>query len=184
MGSVSEILQHDHPLLRQTAQPVADGADPQVQAVCRRLVDWCQRAHGVGLAAPQIGISQQIIVVASHPNPRYPDAPTMTPTVLINPTLLAHSDDRVLGWEGCLSVPQQRGQVWRYRTVEVAYTDPQGRPQRAVWHDFVARIFQHEADHLIGRLFLDRLDAAHPPCPEMVYHQRFLKKTGQPETLE
>lgn len=177
MDSVAEILQHGHPLLRQMAQPVVDGADPHVQAVGRRLVDLCQRAHGVGLAAPQIGVAQQIIVVASHPNARYPDAPTMAPTVLINPTLLAHSDDRVLGWEGCLSVPQQRGQVWRYRTVEVAYTDLQGRSQQVVWQDFVARIFQHEADHLAGLVFLDRLDVAHPPCSERAYQRAFLKKT-------
>jgi len=83
----------------------------------------------------------------------------MEPTALINPRLVSHSDEQDKGWEGCLSVPGVRGRVSRYREVEVEYIDRWGRTQRQVWQDFVARIFQHEADHLAGKVFLDRLES-------------------------
>jgi len=123
------------------------------------LVATTAEANGVGLAAPQMGYSIQVLVIASRPNLRYPHAPTMEPTALINPRLVSHSDEQDKGWEGCLSVPGVRGRVSRYREVEVEYIDRWGRTQRQVWQDFVARIFQHEADHLAGKVFLDRLES-------------------------
>ena len=150
------ILQWGHPLLRQPAQPVRDVADPQVQQLARDLVDVCRAAQGVGLAAPQIGVSLQMLVVASRPNPRYPDAPLMEPLVMINPELMAQAQDRVWGWEGCLSVPQQRGLVARAPWVQVQYINLQGEVVTQEFTGFVARIVQHEWDHLQGTLFLDR----------------------------
>jgi len=97
-----------------------------------------------------------VLIVASRPNPRYPEAPQMQPLVMVNPRLLACSSDQVLGWEGCLSVPNCRGLVARAREVEVEYYTPEGVQQRVVWQDFPARIFQHEYDHLMGRVFLQR----------------------------
>ncbi|NJL99953.1 MAG: peptide deformylase, partial [Synechococcaceae cyanobacterium SM2_3_2] len=96
------------------------------------------------------------IIVASRPNLRYPQAPQMDPLVMINPRLLAASPQQVWGWEGCLSVPDQRGLVARSRQVEVAYFTRQGYLARVEWQDFPARIFQHEYDHLLGRVFLER----------------------------
>lgn len=153
------VLTLGHPILRQVAQPVERVNDPALQHLIDQLLTTVGLAHGVGIAAPQMGTPLRVLVVASRPNLRYPHAPTMAPTVLINPSLVAASDDLELGWEGCLSVPGVRGRVPRHREIEVAYLDRQGQPQRRVWEGFVARIFQHEADHLEGILFTDRIQS-------------------------
>ncbi|MCS7293727.1 MAG: peptide deformylase [Gloeomargarita sp. SKYBB_i_bin120] len=150
------ILQCGHPLLRQPAQPVTDVGHPQVQALAEDLVRVCQDARGVGLAAPQVGVPWQMIVVASRPNPRYPHAPLMEPLVMINPEIVAMDGEPVWGWEGCLSVPNQRGLVARVPWVQVRYVNVQGEEMTQEFSDFVARIVQHEYDHLQGKLFLDR----------------------------
>ncbi len=151
------VLTLGHLVLRQVAQPVVNVHASPVQQLIDQLLTTVQSANGVGLAAPQMGWSVQILVVASRPNLRYPQAPLMAPTVLINPRLVAASEDSELGWEGCLSVPGVRGRVPRHRWVEVEYLDRQGQPHRQRWEGFVARIFQHEADHLVGKVFLDRV---------------------------
>jgi len=159
MNSSSPILTLGNPILREQARPVDCLNSPQLQRLIDDLVATTAEANGVGLAAPQMGYSIQVLVIASRPNLRYPHAPTMEPTALINPRLVSHSDEQDKGWEGCLSVPGVRGRVSRYREVEVEYIDRWGRTQRQVWQDFVARIFQHEADHLAGKVFLDRLES-------------------------
>lgn len=148
------------PLLRQVAQPVRDPGDLALPILIADLLQTCQTAHGVGIAAPQIGESLQVVIVASRPNPRYPDAPWMEPLVLINPVLGDRSEDLLLGEEGCLSVPGQRGLVWRHRAVEVHYLDSQGASQHRWFEGFPGRIVQHELDHLFGRLFIDQVAAA------------------------
>ncbi len=150
------ILQAGHPILRQPAQPVREVSDPQIQQLAGDLVAVCRAAQGVGLAAPQVGVSLQMLVVASRPNPRYPEAPLMEPLVMINPEIIAQAQEPVWGWEGCLSVPQQRGLVARAPWVQVQYVTVQGDIVRQEFTGFVARIVQHEWDHLQGRLFLDR----------------------------
>lgn len=152
------ILQLGSPGLRQIAQPIAAIGDPKIQQLVDDLLFTLRVANGVGIAAPQVGAACRLLVVASRPNLRYPEAPQMDPTALINPRWVAHGDERVKGWEGCLSVPGLRAQVPRYREIEVEYCDRQGRTQRQVWTGFVARIFQHEYDHLEGRMLLDRVD--------------------------
>jgi peptide deformylase len=144
------------PILTQVAEPVAEFGTPALQNLIEEMLATLKEAQGVGLAAPQVGSPLQVIIVASRPNPRYPDAPQMEPLVMVNPRPLACSEEQVLGWEGCLSVPNCRGLVARSREVEVEYHTPEGSRQRVVWRDFPARIFQHEYDHLRGRLFLDR----------------------------
>ncbi|WOD40371.1 peptide deformylase [Nodosilinea sp. E11] len=168
-----------HPVLRQAAQPVVSVNAPQVQRLIERLLRAVRSAHGVGIAAPQLGASLQILVIASRPNLRYPKAPLMEPTVLINPRLVAASEATELGWEGCLSVPGVRGRVARHQTVEVDYLDRQGQPQRQVWDGFVARIFQHEADHLAGKLFLDRLEAETDLLSEAAYQAIEIASMGE-----
>jgi peptide deformylase len=138
------------------AEPVTEFKTPALQDLIEGMLATLKEAQGVGLAAPQVGFPLQVIIVASRPNPRYPDAPQMEPLVMVNPRPLACSEEQVLGWEGCLSVPNCRGLVARSREVEVEYHTPEGSRQRVVWRDFPARIFQHEYDHLRGRLFLDR----------------------------
>jgi peptide deformylase len=114
--------------------------------------------QGVGIAAPQISVSKQIIIIASRPNARYPNAPLMQATVMINPSFEALSETKQKGWEGCLSVPSIRALVPRYTAIKTHYTDEQGNGQIAELNDFVARVFQHEFDHLEGKVFLDRVD--------------------------
>ncbi|MFS8797865.1 peptide deformylase [Synechococcus sp. R55.6] len=144
------------PILTQVAEPVTEFKTPALQDLIEGMLATLKEAQGVGLAAPQVGSLLQVLIVASRPNPRYPEAPQMQPLVMVNPRLLACSSDQVLGWEGCLSVPNCRGLVARAREVEVEYYTPEGVQQRVVWQDFPARIFQHEYDHLMGRVFLQR----------------------------
>lgn len=166
------IIQLGNPALRVRSQPVTPVNDPPVQQLIDDLLAQTQASNGVGLAAPQIGIHQRIVIVASRPNPRYPDAPLMTPMAMVNPQILAHSEEQVSGWEGCLSVPGIRGWVPRYREIEVAYEDRQGQPQQQIFTDFVARIIQHELDHLEGKVFLDRVPSTLDLMTEQEYQSR------------
>ncbi|MCY1160540.1 Peptide deformylase [compost metagenome] len=115
--------------------------------------------NGVGIAAPQVYVSKRVIIVASRPNLRYPDAPEMDAVVMVNPEILEQSEVTVLGEEGCLSVPNERGQVTRAETIKVQYFTLQGELVETVFQGFPARIVQHEIDHLNGILFVDRLSA-------------------------
>ena len=113
--------------------------------------------NGVGIAAPQVYVSKRVIIVASRPNPRYPDAPEMDAVVMVNPEILEQSEVTVLGEEGCLSVPDERGLVARAEMVKVRYLTLQGESVENIFHGFPARIVQHEVDHLNGVLFVERL---------------------------
>ena len=113
--------------------------------------------NGVGIAAPQVYVSKRIIIVASRPNLRYPDAPEMDAVVMVNPEILEQSESTILGEEGCLSVSNERGQVARAEMIKVRYLTLQGESVEAVFHDFPARIVQHEVDHLNGVLFVEKM---------------------------
>ncbi|MBE7381334.1 MAG: peptide deformylase [Leptolyngbya sp. SIO1E4] len=159
MGEALEalsVLQLGDPRLRLVARPV-EQIDDRLQTLINHLIWTAEKTNGVGIAAPQVGASLRLFIVASRPNLRYPNAPLMAPTAMINPRIVAHADAQVAGWEGCLSVPDQRGQVDRYPEIEVEYCDRTGTLQRQVLTDFVARIFQHEQDHLEGTVFVDRV---------------------------
>lgn len=151
------VLTLGDPRLRQMAQPI-EQIDDRLQRLIKNLIWTAQQTNGVGIAAPQVGEAKRLFIVASYPNLRYPHAPRMAPTAMINPRIIAHSDKRIAGWEGCLSVPDQRGEVDRWQEIEVEYGDRHGNIQRRVFTDFVARIFQHELDHLNGTVFVDHVD--------------------------
>jgi peptide deformylase len=153
------ILQLGHPKLRQTATAVTDIHNPELQKLIDDLLTTLRSANGVGIAAPQVNESIQIMVIASRPTPRYPNAPEMEPIALINPKIIDKSIAMEKGWEGCLSVPQYRGFVPRHQSVTVEYTDRSGQIVQKTFTDFVARIFQHEYDHFLGLVFLDRLES-------------------------
>lgn len=121
-GQQRPIIQLGDPRLRQVAVTV-QAFDHRLQALIDDLICTAEQTHGVGIAAPQVGESLRLFVVASRPNLRYPQAPLMAPTAMVNPRIVAHDDVILAGWEGCLSVPDQRGQVPRYRTIEVEYCD-------------------------------------------------------------
>ncbi|HEY9879486.1 MAG TPA: peptide deformylase [Leptolyngbyaceae cyanobacterium] len=178
MSTERPIIQLGNPLLRQPSQPIVSLEDERVQHLIDDLLVTVKSSNGVGIAAPQVGQSLQLLIVASRPNPRYPNAPEMAPTALINPKLLAHSGEQVKGWEGCLSVPGIRGLVPRYQEIEVEYLDRHGNLNRVVWTDFVARIFQHEADHLEGKVFLDRVESTTDLMTEQEYTVRVLGQSS------
>jgi peptide deformylase len=144
-------------VLRQTAANIELPVSPAIHQLATNLIHTADLANGVGIAAPQVAESLQLFILASRPSPRYPYAPTMEPTVIINPQIIDRSSENIWGWEGCLSVPDVRAVVSRSLWVDVKYMDIQGDLRRARFNDFVARIFQHEFDHLQGILFVDRV---------------------------
>ena len=165
-----EIVQIGQPILRRQAKLVKV-LDPHIIELIDCLIDTAIANRGVGIAAPQINQPYRIFIIASHPSDRYPHAPTMSPTPMINPRILAHSEEIEKDWEGCLSVPDTRGLVPRYRQIEVEYTTPTGEIKQEILTDFVARIFQHELDHLDGIVFSDRITNPDNLYTEAEYRQ-------------
>ena len=145
-------------VLRRIAMPVERVDDPAVINVIAAMQATLASTEGVGLAAPQIGESLRIMIVASRSTPRYPKAPTMDPTVMVNPEFIVLSNETEKDWEGCLSVPGVRALVPRFRNISVSYLDNSGVRQTLVLEGFVARVFQHEYDHLEGLVYLDRVE--------------------------
>jgi peptide deformylase len=156
-----EILQLGNPILRMTAVTVEDVKSSQLVQIVKQMLEILSNSNGVGLAAPQIGYSVCVIVVASKPTSRYPDAPLMEPVVMINPSFKALSNEQEKDWEGCLSIPGVRALVPRYKNIRVSYTDINGEKTSMVLSGFIARIFQHEYDHLEGLVYLDRIENNH-----------------------
>lgn len=171
MTEVLQIVQLGHEILSSVASPIKNISDSTLQNLIDSLIHTAQTANGVGIAAPQVAQSYRLFIVASRPNPRYPDAPEMEPTAMINPVIVDVSSEQVKGWEGCLSVSGFRGKVPRYQTIKVEYQDREGKKHRQVFSDFVARIIQHELDHLDGLVFLDRLESTQDLYTEQEYEQ-------------
>jgi peptide deformylase len=159
MPILRQIAQLGQPVLRGVAGKIADPADPAVQAIIDDMLVTVADANGVGLAAPQVFESLSLFIVSSHPNPRDPPAPAMEPTAMINPEILWVSDEKETGWEGCLSIPGLRGLVPRHRRIGVRYLTRQGHVREEEYADFLARVFQHEFDHVQGIVFIDRLES-------------------------
>ena len=177
MGELLPIIQLGDPILRQKATLVENIKDERIQKLIDDLTATVAQANGVGIAAPQVAESCRLFIVASRPNPRYPNAPEMEPTAMINPKIIAHSTEIVKGWEGCLSIPGIRGFVPRTQAIEVEYTDRNGKLQKQEFTDFVARIFQHEYDHLDGIVFLDKLESTLDIVTEQEYQKRVINNT-------
>lgn len=157
MSKIRQILEIGNPLLRQRSNAIINIVAPQIDDLIDDLIATAEAANGVGIAAPQVAASIRLFIVASRPSPRYPSAPTMEPTAMIDPRIVDRSGELVSGWEGCLSVPGLRGLVWRDREIEVKYFTKYGELVQQELTGFVARIFQHELDHLDGILFPDRV---------------------------
>lgn len=177
MSELLPIIQLGDPILRQKATLVENINDERIQKLIDDLTATVAQANGVGIAAPQVAQSYRLFIVASRPNPRYPNAPSMEPTAMMNPKILASSTEIVKGWEGCLSIPGIRGLVPRSQAIEVEYTDRNGKLQKQEFSDFVARIFQHEYDHLDGIVFLDRLESTLDIITEQEYQKRVINNT-------
>ena len=161
MSVILPVAQRGEDILRLKAARVADvefNSDWLMQLASAMIATMLERS-GVGIAAPQVYISKRVIIVASRPNLRYPDAPEMDAVVMVNPEILEFSQATTLGEEGCLSVPNERGQVQRAQSIKVLYHTLTGEVMESTFEGFPARIVQHEIDHLNGILFVDRLSA-------------------------
>lgn len=157
--SVREIVTVGHPVLRERARDVTpeELASPDVQAFVDDLIDTMRHANGAGLAANQVGEPIRIAAIEVNDNPRYPYKPRIPLTVVVNPVLTPLDTELVEINEGCLSVPNLRGNVMRHVTVRVQYLDRHGVAHDEVKRGLTAGTFQHELDHLDGVLFLDRV---------------------------
>ncbi len=169
---ICEIVQLGAKMLRQEADAVADVRSNETRRSIEAMRNTLATTQGVGLAAPQIGISKRIILIASHPTSRYPHAPSMEPTVMINPGFQPLTEIREKDWEGCLSIPGIRALVPRYKNISIHYTDEQGDCVETQLDGFVARIFQHEFDHLDGMVYLDRVENNQDILSESEYLKR------------
>lgn len=176
MPALLQIAQLGHPILRSKAKPVEDIRDDLVQARIDDMVATVMDVDGVGLAAPQVYEPLRIFILASHPNARYPHAPEMTPTAIINPRILSYSQERQKDWEGCLSIPGVRGLVPRAVSIDVEYTTREGKKEQKTVKGFVARVFQHEFDHLEGIVFFDRLETTKDIYMEKEYQKSVSQK--------
>jgi peptide deformylase len=154
---VREILKMGDPRLLSTARPVQDFGSPALQALVADMFDTMVAANGAGLAAPQIGVDLAVVIFGFDRNDRYPQAPPVPRTVLINPVIEPLGEDEEEGWEGCLSVPGMRGVVPRYSRIRYRGFDTDGQPIEREAEGFHARVVQHECDHLIGKLYPMRI---------------------------
>lgn len=174
MSKVLAVAELGNAVLRSPTHPIQNIQDPTIQKLIDNLIKTTTKANGVGIAAPQVSESLQLFIVASRPNLRYLHAPVMEPTPMLNPQIVAYSDEQVKDWEGCLSVPGMRGKVKRAKEIEIIYTDRHGEQHQRVFTDFVARIIQHEYDHINGKVFLDRVESTLDLMSESEYHSQIV----------
>lgn len=155
--SVREILKMGDPRLLRQAEPVTQFGTTELEQLIEDMFDTMHAANGAGLAAPQIGVNLQLVIFGFKQNVRYPDAPPVPETVLINPILRPISDELEEDWEGCLSVPGLRGVVPRWSKLHYEGFDRNGQPVNREADGFHARVVQHECDHLAGILYPMRI---------------------------
>src|SRR5262245_7403539 len=157
--AILKVARLGHPVLRKVAAtvPLAEIRAPDTQRLIDDMVETMREYNGAGLAANQVHTLKQVCVIEVHGNPRYPDAPSIPLTVLLNPVVTPLTTEMESGWEGCLSVPDMRGLVPRYTTVRLEALDRTGERISVVAKEFFARVIQHETDHLNGIVYLDRM---------------------------
>lgn len=156
---ILKVAKLGNPILREIAQPVspAEAQDPVFQSFLEDMTETMRKLDGVGLAAPQIFQSKQIIITEVNSNPRYPSASDLPLLILLNPIVTPLSEEKSEGWEGCLSVDNLRGKVVRYTRVGVTGFNRYMEPMAFEAEGFFAVVLQHETDHLNGKVFLDRM---------------------------
>jgi peptide deformylase len=156
---ILKVARLGHPILRKIAAsiPPEQITTPEVQQFIDDLIETMYEYDGAGLAAPQVHVSQQIVVMEVSHNPRYPQAPTIPLTVYVNPEITPLTDNTDEDWEGCLSVPGLRGRVPRYTKIRLRAYDRHGTRIDFIAEGFHARVIQHECDHLQGKVYLDRM---------------------------
>ncbi|HEX6243939.1 MAG TPA: peptide deformylase [Polyangiales bacterium] len=155
--AIREILKMGDPRLLRVAAPVTEFDTSELKALINDMFETMEAAGGVGLAAPQIGVDLALVIFGFTHSERYPDAPEVPRTILLNPVIEPIGSDEAEGWEGCLSVPGMRGMVPRYTQIRYRGRDPRGQVIDREARDFHARVVQHECDHLVGKLYPMRI---------------------------
>jgi peptide deformylase len=157
--SILKVARLGHPVLRAGTQPLPQKKirSDDVQKFIDDMIETMKEYDGVGLAAVQVHESGRIAVLEVAESPRYPNKPKVPLSVLINPNITPLTDEMEEDWEGCLSIPELRGRVPRYKTIRVETLDRNGKGMEFTASGFHARVIQHECDHLNGKVFLDRM---------------------------
>jgi peptide deformylase len=157
--SILKVARLGHPVLRKITAPLSlpEMQSPAFQKFVDDMIETMKEYDGVGLAADQVHESKQVAVLEVAENPRYPNKPNVPLTVLINPQISPLTEAMAEDWEGCLSIPDLRGRVPRYKSIRVQAWDRDGKPFEYIATDFHARVIQHEWDHLQGKVYLDRM---------------------------
>ena len=156
--AIRDILKMGDPRLLRVAEPVREFNTPELDALIADMFDTMHHANGAGLAAPQIGVNLQLVIYGFKQNQRYPEAPPVPETVLINPVLTALSEHKEEEFEGCLSVPGLRGSVPRFTHLRYEGVDQHNNKISRDVDGFHARVVQHEVDHLLGILYPMRIE--------------------------
>jgi peptide deformylase len=156
---ILKVARLGHPAIRTPARAVDPAMiqSPEFQRLLDDMVDTMREYSGVGLAAPQVHLSFQLAVLEVSHHPRYPGMPEVALTYLINPQVTVLDQATIDDWEGCLSIPEMRGVVPRYKQLRVVALGRQAEQLDFVASDFHARVIQHETDHLKGEVYLDRM---------------------------
>jgi peptide deformylase len=155
---MSYIVELGDPVLRKPARPVVDVTSNETKLIIEKMVVTLKKERGIGIAAPQIGVDQQVFIVAPNQKLVAPYDDISTGLVVINPTVSFLTDEITHEWEGCLSIPGVRGYIPRQCNIMIEYTNVLGEFKSETYNDFTARIFLHEYDHLLGVVFLDRIE--------------------------
>ena len=155
--AIKAVLRMGEKSLLERSIEVEEFATPELDQLITDMWDTMEEENGAGLAAPQIGVNIRVVIFGYEENPRYPEAPPIPQTILINPVIETLSDQMEQGWEGCLSVPGMRGVVPRYTEIRYSGFDPEGNPVDRIASGFHARVVQHECDHLDGILYPSRI---------------------------
>jgi peptide deformylase len=155
--AVKTVLRMGEKSLLERSIEVEEFGTPGLDQLITDMWDTMEEENGAGLAAPQIGVNVRVVIFGYEENPRYPEAPPIPQTILINPVIEFLSDQMEQDWEGCLSVPGMRGVVPRYTEIRYSGFDPEGNPVDRIASGFHARVVQHECDHLDGILYPSRI---------------------------
>ena len=155
-----EVIKMGHPTLREVSQGLEkeEILKPETQEFIDQLIRTMKAENGAGIAAPQVGVLKRIFAMECDNNPRYPDKDKFPLNVVINPEIKPLSDEKLDSWEGCLSIPNIRGMLPRYKTVQLKGLDRKGDEYTMELEGFQAVVAQHELDHLDGILFIDRME--------------------------
>ena len=179
-----QVAKLGEPILRQASQLVnlsaLNSPDGKIQLLIDNMIDTMREEDGVGLAAPQVFRSLQLVVMECISNVRYSEAPEIPLTVLVNPVIKYYGQEKALGWEGCLSLKDLRGLVSRSKKITVEYFNREGKLITSDAEGFTAVVLQHEIDHLYGKVFLDRMT----DFSQLAYVEEFEEYIANKETVE